>query len=348
MKFSGRLQIEADPRNWLKSELSVNQGRVELVSGGELLGSWSTGQVKAERLEGDRFQLQLGDDRAVFAADDALAFSYEALPALAKKSVIAVASGLRGKLRKGLASAATSQPDEQSDADPQAYASAAPIQPHLAETGLEPPPTRRLRDLIQEAVKSNAAATTAQTPGSGWGSESVTLDHGSELDGNAGGQPSDPMSAAELRDWAPTRPPANEEAVPSSQGMPAERTSVDSGWSSPDPLAMEAPPVIAEPAALSDTLGRVRPLRPVPPVESAGRNGGTPLGERPPERVGWAQAVRGTASAIGSVDASAPVDRTLDTIIEGLRKSEMSPAQIVALTDLVKAVADAIQGKNRP
>ena len=105
MKFSGRLQIEADPRNWLKTELTLNQGRLELVSGGDVLGSWSTAQVKAERVEGDRFQLHLGDDRAVFAADDALAFSYEALPVLAKKSVLAIATGLRGKLRKGLAGA---------------------------------------------------------------------------------------------------------------------------------------------------------------------------------------------------------------------------------------------------
>ena len=347
MKFSGRLQIEADPRNWLKSELSVNQARVELVSGGELLGSWSTGQVKAERLEGDRFQLQLGDDRAVFAADDALAFSYEALPALAKKSVIAVASGLREKLRKGMASP-PSQPDEQIDAEPQADATGAPIQPHLAETGHEPPPTRRLRDLIQEAVKSNAAGATAHTPGSGWGSGSATLDENFELDGNAGDQTSDPISAPEPESSAPTRWPATEEGVPSSQAFPAERTSVDSGWSRPDPPAMDAPPVITEPAALSDTLGRVRPLRPVPPVEGARRNDGTPLGERPPERVGWAQAVRGAALAVGSADATAPVDRTLDTIVEEVRKSEMSPGQIVAITDLIKAVADAVQGKNRP
>ncbi len=103
MKFSGRLQIEADPRNWVKTDLNLSQGRLELVSGGDILGSWSTAQVKAERVEGDRFQLHLGDDRAVFAADDALAFSYDALPVLAKKSVLAVAGGLRGKLRKGLA-----------------------------------------------------------------------------------------------------------------------------------------------------------------------------------------------------------------------------------------------------
>ncbi len=75
MKFSGRLQIEADPRNWVKTDLNLSQGRLELVSGGDVLGSWSTTQVKAERVEGDKFQLHLGDDRAIFAADDALAFS---------------------------------------------------------------------------------------------------------------------------------------------------------------------------------------------------------------------------------------------------------------------------------
>ena len=171
MKFSGRLQIEADPRNWLKTELSLNQARVELVSGDEILGSWSTAQVKAERLEGDRFQLQLGGDRAVFAADDALAFSYEALPVLSKKSVIAVATGLRGKLRKSLTGV------DQVPAEPQAEPASRPevaetrLHDDLVEASQTPQPTRRLRELIQEAVKSNAAEVAAHEPSPGWGRE---------------------------------------------------------------------------------------------------------------------------------------------------------------------------------
>ena len=39
MKFSGRLQIEADPRDWLKTELDLSQGRVELVHVARVRGS---------------------------------------------------------------------------------------------------------------------------------------------------------------------------------------------------------------------------------------------------------------------------------------------------------------------
>src|SRR5688572_12575528 len=147
MHFSGRLQIEADPRNWVKTDLNLSQGRLELVSGGDVLGSWSTAQVKAERVEGDKFQLQLGDDRLIFAADDALAFSYEALPVLAKKSVLAAAGGLRGKLRKGLAAP---EPPVRADIPIYVEPAAPPVAgSSLAETEPEEAaPTRKLRDLI--------------------------------------------------------------------------------------------------------------------------------------------------------------------------------------------------------
>jgi hypothetical protein len=51
MKFSGRLHIDSDPPEWLKTDLTLAQGRVELTSSGEVLGSWSTTQVKAERVD---------------------------------------------------------------------------------------------------------------------------------------------------------------------------------------------------------------------------------------------------------------------------------------------------------
>lgn len=112
MKFSGRIQIEADPIQWLKTDLSMAQGRLELTSGNEILGSWSMTQVKAERIDGDRFELLLGEDRALFAADDALAFSYEALPHLSKKHILNGPTGLRGRLRHGL------RGNEQHDTEP--------------------------------------------------------------------------------------------------------------------------------------------------------------------------------------------------------------------------------------
>ena len=98
MRFSGSLQTQGDPEGWLKTSLNLVGGRVEIVAGEETLGTWSVSQVKAERIEGNRFDLSLGEDRAVFLADDALAFSYEALPQLAKNPIVEAAQGFRQKL----------------------------------------------------------------------------------------------------------------------------------------------------------------------------------------------------------------------------------------------------------
>jgi hypothetical protein len=139
MRFSGRLQIEADPHNWLKADLMVARGRVELVSGSELLGSWSTSQVVAERVEADRFSLQLGDDRALFIADDALSFSYEAMPQLNKRQLLPV-GGVMDKLKAGLRGDDNREPAVV--AEP---AAVPPSESAVATTG------KRLRELIREA-----------------------------------------------------------------------------------------------------------------------------------------------------------------------------------------------------
>ncbi|CAN5298262.1 hypothetical protein BH18ACT5_BH18ACT5_18590 [soil metagenome] len=147
MRFNGRLQTDAESESWLKSELSISGNKVELSSGDDLLGSWPVGQVKAERVEGDRFELFLGDDRAMFAADDALAFSYEALPKLTKKPIVEAAQGFRKFLGGGRKAAALGEP-------------LAPVvvesEPEPDETPSEPVPAnvKRLRELI-EVAKAN-------------------------------------------------------------------------------------------------------------------------------------------------------------------------------------------------
>jgi hypothetical protein len=148
MRFNGRLQTDADPHGWLKSELAITGSKVELSAGDELLGSWPVGQVRAERVEGDRFELQLGDDRAVFAADDALAFSYEALPKLTRKPLAEAASGFR-KLLGGGRKASPAAPE------PVAVLEAPDVEePTIEETDEIPANVRRLRELI-EVAKAN-------------------------------------------------------------------------------------------------------------------------------------------------------------------------------------------------
>jgi hypothetical protein len=147
MRFNGRLQTDADPQGWFKSELSIVGGKVELSSGDELLGSWSLGQVKAERLEGDRFELFLGDDQAVFAADDALAFSYEALPKLTRKPLAEAAQGFRKFLGGGRKVAPAAE-------QPAPIPAPEPEQEEDTDTDEVPANVRRLRELI-EVAKAN-------------------------------------------------------------------------------------------------------------------------------------------------------------------------------------------------
>jgi hypothetical protein len=151
MKFSGRLQVEGDPRNWLRADLTVGRGRVELTAGSDVLGTWSTSQVTAERVEGDRFALHLGEEKATFMADDALGFSYEALPQLNKRPLLPV-GGMMDKIKSGL------RPDEPK---PEEEALSAPpperVESPAVSTG------KRLRELIKEAASQPVESPSAWT-----------------------------------------------------------------------------------------------------------------------------------------------------------------------------------------
>jgi hypothetical protein len=161
MRFSGTLQTQGDPDGWLKTSLNLVGGRVEIVAGEETLGSWSVAQVKAERIEGNRFDLFLGDDRAVFVADDALAFSYEALPKLTKNPIVEVAQGFRQKLKGSSRKAAKAA----ESAEPVPSEPPPPATPSLADNIVwqDAPPeapanVKRLRELI-EAARANREET---------------------------------------------------------------------------------------------------------------------------------------------------------------------------------------------
>jgi hypothetical protein len=146
MRFNGRLQTDAEPEGWLKSELTIVGNKVELTAGDEVLGTWPVGQVKAERLEGDRFELHFGDDRAVFAADDALGFSYEAVPKLTRKPIVEAAQGFR-KLLGGNRKA----PGPPEVATPAPKPTQDPVEGDESEV---PANVKRLKELI-EAAKAN-------------------------------------------------------------------------------------------------------------------------------------------------------------------------------------------------
>lgn len=367
MKFSGRLQIEADPRNWLKTDLNLNHGRLELVSGDDILGSWSTAQVKAERVEGNRFQLHLGDDRAVFAADDALAFSYEALPVLAKKTVLATATSLRGKLRKGLAGAerpAMADAQDSFEATPIPVPEV-PIEEARSEPGEVPQPTRKLRDLIQAAVR-NSTGDNLSPEGVNWPSPEGS--HRPSPEGND-------WKGPDLRDVnvarsvavadpppqpgppAPTWPELHEAGpdVESGSAAVVEHPSADPSF--PDRPAFgdanvrqvrptfDFSPAFREPAAVNQSIERL-PLRGLLDDEAIGSDDGDSLGERPADRFGWVRASEEAQPAL-TVEPPPPLVRSLDALIEEVRNGAMSPAQIGAITDLIRAVAETVENKDR-
>lgn len=158
MRFNGSLQTQGDPEGWLKTSLNLVGGRVEIVAGEETLGTWSVSQVKAERIEGNRFDLSLGEDRAVFLADDALAFSYEALPQLAKNPIVEAAQGFRQKFLGSARKAAKV-------VEAVAPESPTPSAPSLADNIVwqepraeAPANVKRLRELI-EAARANREET---------------------------------------------------------------------------------------------------------------------------------------------------------------------------------------------
>ncbi len=368
MKFSGRLQIEADPRNWLKTDLNLNHGRLELVSGDDILGSWSTAQVRAERVEGDRFQLHLGEDRAVFAADDALAFSYEALPALAKKTVLASATGLRGKLRKGLAGAERpAQPDAQDSFEPTPIPWP-DVQPgdDEADLGEVPQPTRKLRDLIQAAVRSNLNETPPPEANNWWGPDSAYSEGNSSVEPALGGELSPEPEASDqvwsepeeaIADLEPEpdvpKPDVPEPDVPEPDFIAEPSVEHMSFPDLPeighDEVQQERPnfdlsPIFAEPAAAYETIEGARPSLGLLDLEGTGFENGDTLGERPAEPFGWIRAAEEAMPVV--VEPPSQVVRSLDTLIEEIRNGGMTPAQVGALTDLIRVVAEAVEDKN--
>jgi hypothetical protein len=342
MKFSGRLQIEADPRNWVKTDLNLSQGRLELVSGGDVLGSWSTAQVKAERVEGDKFQLHLGDDRLIFAADDALAFSYEALPVLAKKSVLAVAGGLRGKLRKGLAA-----PEVPVHADVPIYVepAAPPGAGHLfheTDPVEEAAPTRKLRDLIQAAVKSNAAAPPApeadlpgarlEPPEPAAPAHDFTEDQSTyHPKPRIFGAQLDPVVIPEVGDEAPES--IVEESVAEMPQIPVDAPPAPPAFDLSPRFATRpsSDPVEARPSTiLSETGARFQ--------------SGETLGDRHAESFRW-NPDTDEASPPANQPASPRAIGSLDALVDEVKDAALTPAQIGAVTHLIRALADAIEGQ---
>lgn len=61
-------------------ELDLTRRALTVSSDGEVLGDYPLAEVAVSRIGSDRFDLRVGSDQLLFTADDAILFSYEAMP----------------------------------------------------------------------------------------------------------------------------------------------------------------------------------------------------------------------------------------------------------------------------
>lgn len=133
MRYRGTLYVENDAGPGLPVELVIDGQVLTLSADQELIGSYPMRQVAVERLSGDRFRLTLAGEAVVFTTEDALSFSYEAVPVIRREgSEASLGSQVRHALRTFLG--ARDEGNGASPADP------APPPPPAPPEGLLPPP----------------------------------------------------------------------------------------------------------------------------------------------------------------------------------------------------------------
>lgn len=82
LHFRGALALPEDSEPSLIVDLRVEDEVVVIMQDDEELGVWDVEQVDAERLNGQKFRLQLGDDEVIFHARDRAGFAYTGLNAI--------------------------------------------------------------------------------------------------------------------------------------------------------------------------------------------------------------------------------------------------------------------------
>lgn len=80
--FRGALALPDDNEPSLIVDLRVVDEVVVITQNSEQIGSWPADQVAAERLNGQKFRLMLGEDEVIFHARDRLGFAYNGLNAI--------------------------------------------------------------------------------------------------------------------------------------------------------------------------------------------------------------------------------------------------------------------------
>lgn len=80
MRYKGQLYVDDDTFSGLPVELILMDRQLAVKSGEETIGRYPLAETTAQRIGGERFQLDIGSESLIFVADDALGFSYDAVP----------------------------------------------------------------------------------------------------------------------------------------------------------------------------------------------------------------------------------------------------------------------------
>lgn len=100
--FRGALALPEDSEPSLIVDLRVEDSVVIITQDNEELGVWRVEDVNAERLNGQKFRLQLGEDEVIFHARDRAGFAYTGMNALtAAKARVEESQRRRGLPRFG-------------------------------------------------------------------------------------------------------------------------------------------------------------------------------------------------------------------------------------------------------
>ena len=101
MRYKGQLFVDDQTAlSGLPVELVLMDSQLAVSSGDETIGRYPLSETTVERIGGERFQLDIGSESLIFVADDALGFSYEALPFIRSGGSHPTSVGIRRLVQK--------------------------------------------------------------------------------------------------------------------------------------------------------------------------------------------------------------------------------------------------------
>lgn len=170
VRFRGQLFV--DDRigvSGLPVELALMDRQLAVRSDDETIGKYPLSETRVERIGGERFKLAIGSESLIFVADDALGFSYEAMPFISAGGTHPTSTGLRRfvqKVLRGPERAVTLKEPEVA-APPPVRVEGAEVTPGIEEVGGAPSPDEpwpQSDDVVQPTEMESASPGESAPP----------------------------------------------------------------------------------------------------------------------------------------------------------------------------------------